>query len=93
MEIGDNKIRRIDLDGKLHEFLPDAGHANSLTVGPEGQLYAVSSKTGKIMSYDASGKGSLVVDGLPGQHLLATPERRNLRHHQGESQASGRSGS
>ena len=26
------------------------------------------------MSYDASGKGSLVVDGLRGRHILATPD-------------------
>ncbi len=69
----DNKVYRIDLEGDVKVFLPDAGHANSLTVGAQGELYAVSSKTGKIMSYDASGKGSQVVDGLAGQHLLATP--------------------
>ena len=54
-------------------FLPDAGQANGLSFGPEGQLYAVSSKTGKIMSYDPSGKGSLVVDGIRGQYVLAMP--------------------
>jgi gluconolactonase len=69
----DDKVYRIDLDGDVKVFLPDAGHANSLTVGAQGDLYAVSSKTGKIMSYDAAGKGSLVVDGIAGQHLLATP--------------------
>ena len=69
----ENKIYRIDLDGNVREFLPDASHANSLSIGTEGQLYAASNKTGKIMSYDVSGKGSLVVDGLRGQHILATP--------------------
>jgi sugar lactone lactonase YvrE len=53
--------------------LSDAGHANSLSFSPEGRLYAVSSKTGKVMSYDPSGKGSLVVDGIRGQYILATP--------------------
>ncbi len=66
-------IQRIDLDGKIHPFAADAGGANSLTVGADGRLYAVSSKTGKIMSYDSAGKGTLVAEGVPGQHLLALP--------------------
>jgi gluconolactonase len=69
----DDKIYRIDLDGRIQEFLSDAGHANSLSIGAKGELYAVSSRTGKLMSYDPSGRGRLVVDGLPGQHVLATP--------------------
>ena len=73
VDTGDNKVYRIDLQGKVQEFLADAGHANSLTVGPTGHLYAASSKSGKIMSYDASGKGSLVIDGIRGQYVLATP--------------------
>lgn len=68
-----NKIYRIGLDGKIEEFLSDAGHANSLSIGPRGELYAVSSRTGRLMSYDAMGRGSLVVEGLRGQHVLATP--------------------
>ena len=30
-------------------------------------------KTGKILSYDASGKGSVVAEGVPGRYLLAAP--------------------
>jgi gluconolactonase len=33
----ENKIHRIDLDGKINEFLPDAGHADSLTIRTEGR--------------------------------------------------------
>jgi enterochelin esterase-like enzyme/sugar lactone lactonase YvrE len=73
VDTADNKIYRIDLDGQVKEFLSDAGQANSLSFGPEGQLFAVSSQTAKVMSYDPSGKGSVVVDGLRGQYLLATP--------------------
>ncbi len=69
-----NAIRRIDLDGKIVEFSPDAGHADALTFGPEGQLYAISSQTGKITSYDQTGKPTVIADGIPGRHLLATPD-------------------
>ena len=77
-----NKVYRVDLNTNIKEFLADAGQANSLTFGPTGQLYAASNKTGKIISYDASGKGSLVIDGIRGQYLLATPKQWPVRHHQ-----------
>ncbi len=70
---GDNKIHRIDLDGKVTPFVADAGRANGLTVGADGRLYTVSSQTGKIMSYDATGTASVVLDGLRGHSILATP--------------------
>ncbi len=73
VDASDNKICRIGLDGKVTVFLSDAGQANGLSFGAEGQLYAVSSTTGKIMSYDRSGNGSLVADGLRGRYILAKP--------------------
>ena len=72
-DAADNKIHRIDLDGNVQPFLDDAGKANGLTVGADGKLYTVSSQTGRIMSYDAAGQGSVVIDGLPGHSILAMP--------------------
>jgi enterochelin esterase-like enzyme/sugar lactone lactonase YvrE len=72
-DVAGNKVQRIGLDGKIEVFLPDAGGANGLSVGPQGQLYAISDKTGKIMSYTPSGEGSLVADGVGGQYILAMP--------------------
>lgn len=74
VDASENKICRIDLDGRVKLFLPNAGHASGLSFGPKGELYAVSSDTGKIVSYDPSGKGSLVVDGIRGRYILATPD-------------------
>ena len=73
IDVPTNKIYRIDLDGSVKEFLADAGHANSLTFGPKGELYAVSRVTGKIMVYDPSGKGRVVATGIPGDYVLALP--------------------
>ena len=69
----EDKIYRIGLDDHINEFLSDAGHANSLSIGPKNELYAVSSRTGRIVRYDPSGQGSLIADGIHGQHLLAVP--------------------
>jgi gluconolactonase len=74
IDVPANKVYRLDADGKMKAFLDDAGHANSLSFGPQGQLYAVSSKTGKILRYDASGKSTVVAQGVPGQYILALPD-------------------
>jgi enterochelin esterase-like enzyme/sugar lactone lactonase YvrE len=68
-----NKIHRIDLDGKVTEFVADAGQAHCVTVGADGRLYTISEKSGKLMSYDPTGAGSIVLDGLLGHSILATP--------------------
>lgn len=69
-----NRICRLSVDGKISDFVNDAGEANGLTFGADGRLFAVSNDSGKIIGYDSSGKGSLVIDGLRGNHLLATPD-------------------
>ena len=69
----EDKVHRIDPNGKIREFLADAGHADALSAGPKGELIAASSRTGKVMSYDPSGRGSLVVEGLRGRHIFSTP--------------------
>ena len=67
-----NTIQRLGLDGKVELFLSDAGQANSLAIGPKGELYAASARTGKIVSYNA-GQRSIAAEGLRPQHVLAMP--------------------
>ncbi|MDD5349365.1 MAG: alpha/beta hydrolase-fold protein [Chthoniobacteraceae bacterium] len=69
-----NKIHRIGSDGQVSVFLDDAGFANSLAVGAGGELYAISSRTGKVMRYDTAGKGRQIAEGIPGDSLLARPD-------------------
>lgn len=68
-----NKIHRIDLDGSVKEFASATGNAHCVTVGADGRIYSISEKSGKLMSYDAAGTGSVVVDGILGHSILATP--------------------
>ncbi len=72
-DTSNNKIHRIDLDGSVKEFAADTGNAHCVSVGADGKVYTVSEKSGKIMSYDSSGKGSVVLDGLTGHSILAMP--------------------
>ncbi len=68
-----NKIHRIDLDGSVKEFASDTGNAHCVTIGADGKLYTISEKSGKLMSYDATGGGSMVLDGILGHSIIATP--------------------
>lgn len=72
-DTSNNKIHRIDLDGSVKEFVADSGQAHGVAVGADGKVYSISEKSGKLMSYDPTGAGSVVLEGLVGHSLLATP--------------------
>ncbi len=82
VEAGENKILRIDRDGHIKGFLSDAGHPSSLTIGPEGRLYAASIETGRIMAYDATGRGSAGRRGHSRPIPTGRTRRRPVRHQQ-----------
>lgn len=69
-----NKCYRIGTDGKPTVFLADAGHAEALSVGPGGELYAVSTASGQLMRYDGAGKAKKIAEGLRGRYVLARPD-------------------
>jgi len=73
-DTSNNKIHRIDLDGKVSEFVADAAQAHCVTIGADGTLFTISEKSGKLMRYDAAGKGSVVMDGILGHSILARPD-------------------
>jgi gluconolactonase len=70
-DTSNNKIHRIDLDGKVSEFA--TGNAHCVTVGADGKVYTISEKSGKLMSYDAAGAGSVVLEDILGHSILAMP--------------------
>jgi enterochelin esterase-like enzyme/sugar lactone lactonase YvrE len=73
VDVGNNHIQRIGLDGMVGVFAADAAGASSLSVGPKGELYSVSSTTGRILCYDDAGKPRVYAEGIHGQHVLAMP--------------------
>ena len=68
-----NKIHRIDADGSVKEFAAETGNAHCVTIGADGKLYTISEKSGKLMSYDEKGNASVVMEGILGHSVLATP--------------------
>lgn len=73
-DTSNNKIHRIGLDGTVTEFVGDAGQAHCVTVGPDGSVYTVSERSGKLMRYDASGTGSVFMIDILGHSILARPD-------------------
>lgn len=73
-DTSNNKIHRIGLDGTVTEFINEAGQAHCVTVGPDGSVFTVSEKSGKLMRYDAAGTGSVVMDEILGHSILARPD-------------------
>ena len=69
-----DRIHRIELDGTVTEFATDTGKAHCVTVGADGTVFTISERSGKLMSYDAAGKGSVVMDGILGHSILARPD-------------------
>jgi enterochelin esterase-like enzyme/sugar lactone lactonase YvrE len=74
VEAADQKIDRLDLDGHVQRFVANVGTANSLTVGPQGEVYSVSTGAGEIKRYDSAGNVSVIAEGIHGQYLLAMPD-------------------
>lgn len=73
-DTSNNKIHRIGLDDHVSDFVPEAGQAHCVTVGPDGKLYTISEKSGKLMSYDPAGKATVIQEGIFGHSIMARPD-------------------
>ena len=70
-DIPNNRIHKVDADGKVSVFAEDSGAANGLMLGPDGLLYACRHADGQIVRYTADGKSrEVVVDGIKGNDLV-----------------------
>ena len=73
-DTSNNTLHRIEPDGRVRVFAEDAAQAHCVTVGADGAVFTVSEKTDKVMRFDASGQGTVYVDGILGHSLLARPD-------------------
>lgn len=67
-------IRRIRTDGRTEVFVAEHGGADGLAVGPRGEVYSVSASSGRIMRFDAAGRGEVRCTGVSGSSIQAGPE-------------------
>jgi len=68
-----DKIHRIGLDNEISVFAEKTGNAHCVAVAADGSLYTISEKSGQLLRYDATGKSSVVLDGILGHSILAHP--------------------
>ena len=68
-DIPNSRIHKIDLEGKVSVFAENTGKANGLMFGPDGRLFACASGNKQIVSYDESGKSSVVAEGVESNDL------------------------
>jgi len=68
-DIPNNRIHKINLDGKVSVFAENTGAANGLMFGPDGKLYACASGKKQIVAYDEKGESTVVAEGLESNDL------------------------
>ena len=69
-DVPNAKTYKVGLDGKVSLFLGDSQKGNGQAFGPDGRLYAVTGKAGKIVAYDQKSKAQVVADGFQGNDLV-----------------------
>jgi sugar lactone lactonase YvrE len=67
-----NRIYRIDTDGKIALWKEDSGGAHGIAAGPGGRLYAGQHDRKRIVSLAPDGVESIVAEGLQTHHLAIT---------------------
>jgi gluconolactonase len=69
-DIPASRIYKIDLDGRVTLFAEATANTNGLFFGPEGLLYGCRNGERKIVTYDAGGKPTVVVDDVNSNDLV-----------------------
>lgn len=74
-DIPNNRIHKVDADGKVSVFAENTGGANGLMFGPDGRLYACQGGSKRVAAYDVkTAKEQTVADGIECNDLAITHE-------------------
>jgi len=69
-DIPASRILRYDIEtGETAVHHEETGHANGLTMGPDGLLYACGQRFGRVVRYEADGSRTVVADTFEGDSL------------------------
>ena len=69
-DIPNNRIHKIDLDGKVSVFAENTAKTNGLMFGPDGRLYGCRNGERKIVAYDAAGKPETIAEDIDSNDLV-----------------------
>ena len=71
-DIPNNRIYKIDLDGKITVWKEDSGGANGMMFGADGKLYVCQGGRKRIVAYTPSGTESVLAEGTDCNDLAVT---------------------
>jgi sugar lactone lactonase YvrE len=69
-DIPNNKIHKVDLDGKVSVFAEETGGANGLMFDKEGNLFACANDKKEIVKYAPDGKRTVVLDDVTSNDIV-----------------------
>jgi gluconolactonase len=67
-----NRIHKIDLNGKVSVWKEDSGGANGMMFGPDGRLYVCQSGRRRIVTYTPDGKESVLAEDIDSNDIAVT---------------------
>lgn len=67
-----NRIHKIDLNGKITVWKEDSGGANGMMFGPDGRLYVCQSGRRRIVAYTPDGKESVLAEDVDSNDIAVT---------------------
>jgi len=73
-DIPNNKIHKVDPEGKVTEFARNTGGANGLHFGPDRRLYACANRNRQIVAYTMKGKAKVLAERVNSNDLVVTHE-------------------
>lgn len=73
-DIPNQKIYRIDVEGKVHVFVENSGRTNGLMFGPHGKLYGCRMADKQIVAYANDGSHQVIVDGVDSNDLAVASD-------------------
>lgn len=69
-DIPNNRIHKVDLEGKVTVFAEDTGATNGLMFGPDGRLYGCQNGRKRIVAYTLDGKAETLAENVESNDLV-----------------------
>ena len=70
-DIPNSKAYKIGLDGKVTLHRENTNRTNGQAFGPDGRLYAVATAAQQVLAFDATGKSTVIAEGIAGNDVVA----------------------
>ncbi len=65
-----NQTGRINVDGKVAEFIPDSKGGSGQAFGPDGRLFVVATDAKQIIARGSGGRTKIIAEQLPGNNII-----------------------